>query len=188
MPTHNRRELKDARPLLDVEVCDVPDDSVIERRWVEAAFFKDAYCAPVKHQDAGVVDLFFAVFGHHPLWMKRLLIARNRLAVLCGLDAPAPMEIMRPQRKPRYLVGDKIGPWPIFHLDDHELVAGRDNKHLDFRLSVLRQGGEGAQTVVISTVCHTHNLFGVLYLLIIIPFHRRGVRLLMNNAVTAGRL
>ncbi len=37
-----------------------------------------------------------------------------------------------------YAVGDRIGPWPIFPISQKEIVAGRNNKHLDFRLSVLK--------------------------------------------------
>jgi hypothetical protein len=33
-----------------------------------------------------------------------------------------------------------------------------------------------------------HNLFGKIYLFFVVPFHRRGVRLLMSRAVAAKRL
>src|SRR3954451_21870807 len=79
---------------------------------------------------------------------------------------------------------DKIGAWPIFALTDNELVTGRDNKHLDFRISVLKRG-EGA---VFSTVCIVNNTFGKLYLLCIVPFHTWGIRKLISNAVVARRL
>jgi hypothetical protein len=42
--------------------------------------------------------------------------------------------------------------------------------------------------VVVSTVCTVHNLFGKIYLFVIVPFHRSGVRSLMRNAVVAKRL
>ena len=69
-----------------------------------------------------------------------------------------------------------------------ELVAGRNNKHLDFRLSVLREPDRSPASAVVSTVCTVHNLYGKLYLFFIVPFHRRGVKLLMARAVAAGRL
>ena len=64
---------------------------------------------------------------------------RKWAASCVGLKVPTTADIMRPQIKERYVVGDKIGPWPIVHLNETELVAGRDNKHLDFRLSVLKE-------------------------------------------------
>jgi hypothetical protein len=173
---------------MPIEACDVPILSVLDRRVIDAAFFRDSYRVSLTRPRASVVDIFFGVFGHHPLWMKRLLILRNHVAALCGLDASSASEIMRPEVKPSYRVGDKIGPWPIFSLTESELVAGRDNKHLDFRLSVLKEDDAEVTSVVISTVCTTHNVFGKVYLLLIVPFHKRGVQHLISSAVAAGRL
>jgi len=173
---------------MQIEECEVPSLSVLDRHLVEAAFFRDSYRMPLTHTQASVVEIFFGVFGHHPLWMKSILIARNRVALLCGLDAATVSEIMKPEVKRSYNVGDKIGPWPIFSLTQSELVAGRNNKHLDFRLSVLKEANGDAMSAVISTICTTHNAFGRLYLFFIIPFHKWGVRRLMSRALAAGRL
>ena len=87
-----------------------------------------------------------------------------------------------------YKVGDTIGPWPIFALSATELIAGRDNSHLDFRLSVLRAQEEYKPVVIVSTICNVHNLYGKIYLFFIIPFHKWGVQKLIARAVEAGRL
>ena len=107
--------------------CDVPAASVLDRQLVSQAWFTDAYRAPLSRPDATVIDLFFAVFGHHPRWMKQVLIIRNALARASGLDAPSVDEILQARRHAHYQVGDKIGPWPIFALSPDELVAGRNN-------------------------------------------------------------
>lgn len=120
--------------------------------------------------------------------MKFALVLRNRLASCVGLEVPTTAEILQPQVRQHYGVGDKIGPWPIFHLDETELVAGRDNKHLDFRLSVLKEADGERCSAVVSTVCTTHNAFGKAYLILVIPFHRWGVQRLMSRAVVGGRL
>ena len=168
--------------------CEVPEASALDRRVVAESCFRDAYRAPLGKPEASVVDIFFAVFGHHPGWMKRLLILRNRFAAAAGLETPRDAEILHPQRRPHYAVGDKIGPWPIFGLTATELIAGRDNKHLDFRLSVLREPAGSPPSAVISTVCTTHNRFGRVYLRCVIPFHRWGVQTLISRALAAGRL
>ena len=168
--------------------CDIPQLSVLDRRLIEAAHFRDAYRAPLCHTRASVVDIFFSIFAHHPVWMKMLLIVRNRLASFCGLDAPTASEIIHVENKGSYGVGDKIGAWPIFSLTETELVAGRDNKHLDFRLSVLKTLGHDGASVVVSTVCTVHNTFGKLYLFFVVPFHKWGVQRLISNAVASGRL
>src|SRR5258707_358565 len=118
--------------------CDVPSSSVLDRDLIENAYFRDSYRTPLSHPELGMVDIFFALFGYRPPWMNRLLIVRNAAARLVGLEAPTLAEIIRPDVKAGYSVGEKIGPWPIFFLGDSEIVAGRNNKHLDFRVSVLK--------------------------------------------------
>jgi len=173
---------------MHVVECDVPSSSVLSRDLIRTAHFHDSYRAPLAHPELGIVDIFFALFGHTPLWMKLLLIVRNTIAGLFGLEVPTVGEIMKPEVRCAYSVSEKIGPWPIFHIDDNEIVAGRNNKHMDFRLSVLKAMDGDAMSVVVSTICTVHNVFGKIYLFLIVPFHRHGVRSLISNAVVAKRL
>ena len=154
---------------MDVVECDVPLSSVLSRELIERAYFRDSYRAPLSRGELGIVDIFFGIFAHHPLWMKLLLIARNTVASLAGLGAPTAAEILHVEIKDRYAVGEKIGVWPIFSLSADEVVAGRDNKHMDFRLSVLKVPDGDRPSVVVSTICTVHNLTGKLY------FFRRSV-------------
>jgi hypothetical protein len=171
-----------------VAECDFPNQSVMDRRWVDAAYFRDSYRVVTRNASTTPIGIFHAVLAHHPWWIKAILIVRNRLVSLCGLSAPTPTEILSPAVKDSYRVGETIGVWPIFALSETELVAGRDNKHLDFRLSVLKDTTGEAPSAVISTVCVVHNVFGKAYLFFVVPFHRWGVRWLITNAVARGRL
>jgi len=173
---------------MSVIECEVPPDSMLDRDLVAHCYFHDSYRTPLRRTDLGMADIFFAVFGHKPLWIKLLLIARNAVAGLAGLEVPTVAEIMNPQIKRTYRVGEKIGPWPIFFIGENEIVTGRDNKHIDFRLSVLKAVDGEATDIVVSTVCTVHNLFGKVYLFFVVPFHRTGVQLLMSRAVAAKRL
>ncbi len=168
--------------------CDIPKDSALCSNMVEAAYFQDSYRAPLARRDLGIVDVFFALFGHSPLYVKLLLISRNAIAKLAGLDVPTVAEILNPEVRSTYAVGDRIGPWPIFSISQDEIVAGRNNKHLDFRLSVLKCTEDGTASVTVSTVCTVHNLAGKVYLFFIAPFHRFGVKNLISSAVAARRL
>ena len=134
--------------------------SALDRELVGDCDFRDSYRVPLAHPERGMAEIFFAVFGHTPLWMKAMLILRNALARLAGLEVPTVAEIMRPEVRSAYRVGDKIGPWPVFFVGDDEIIAGRDNKHMDFRLSVLKVRDGCAADLVVSTICSTHNLFG----------------------------
>jgi len=173
---------------MHVVECVVPSSSVLGPDLIRTAYFHDSYCAPLARPELGIVDIFFALFGHTPLWMKLVLIVRNTVAGLFGLEVPTVGEIMKPEVRCAYSVGERIGPWPIFFISDNEIVAGRNNKHMDFRLSVLKAMDGDATSVVVSTICTVRNVFGKIYLFFIAPFHRNGVRSLMSNAVVAKRL
>src|SRR5260221_8311361 len=173
---------------MHVVECDVPTSSGLNRDLIRSAYFHDSYRVPLARPGLSIVEIFFALFGHTPRWMKALLIVRNAVARWCGLEAPTVAEMLKPAVRENYNVGDKIGPWPIFFISDNEIVAGRNNEHLDFRLSVLRVTDRDAESVVVSTICSVHNLAGKIYLFFIVPFHRTGVRSLMSNAVAAKRL
>jgi hypothetical protein len=173
---------------LRVIECDVPSSSALSRDLIRNAHFHDSYRVPLTRPELGIVDIFFALFGHTPLWMKLLLIVRNKVARLFGLEVPTVGEIMKPEVRKAYSVGEKIGPWPIFFIGENEIVAGRNNKHMDFRLSVLKAMDGDAMSVIVSTICTVHNAFGKIYLFFIVPLHRIGVQSLLSNAVVTKRI
>lgn len=173
---------------MHVTECDVPAGSVLDRTMVGNSDYHDSYSVSLSHLELGIVDIFYRIFAHVPFPAKGLLIIRNKLASLIGLEAPAASEVLHVEIKTRYAVGDKIGVWPIFFLGESELVAGRDNRHMDFRLSVLKVSDGDAISVVVTTVCTVRNRFGKYYLRTIVPFHRRGLQRLLSNAVAANRL
>ena len=84
---------------------------------------------------------------------------------------------------------DRIGIFKVYGKSETELVLGEDDKHLDFRLSVLRTpdlsptlGGQ----LTVSTVVHCHNFLGRAYLLVIAPFHRLVVKASLRRAAHIG--
>ena len=173
---------------MSVVACEVPTASALGPDWIERADFRDAYRAPLSRPELGVTDIFHAIFAHRPAWMNALLITRNKAAAMAGLEVPASADILRAELRDHYAVGEQIGPWPIFALGPDELIAGRDNAHMDFRLSIMKVLDRDGPGVIVSTVCVVANPFGRRYLSSIIPFHKFGVRKLITNAVAARRL
>jgi Protein of unknown function (DUF2867) len=168
--------------------CEIPLASALRPRWVEDAYFSDAYRAPLKSPPPSVTDIFRSIFGHPPKRIKHALLLRNRIAKQFGLDVPSKDLILEPEWRERYQAGETIGPWPILGIDDTELIVGRNNRHLDFRLSIFRELGIDQPSVVISTVCVTHHWSGKIYLFFVVPFHRWGVQYLIKRALLTGRL
>jgi Protein of unknown function (DUF2867) len=171
-----------------VAPCPLPVNTALERKFVEGAFFTDSHRVALMHGDPSVVDIFFAVFGHHPAPLKAILLLRHRVGAWFGLNAATSAEILSPTRAASYRVGQNIGPWLIYFLGENELVAGRDNSHLDFRLSVLKHRTGSTAFAIVSTVCRTQNWFGRVYLRLIARFHKWGVQRLLSRAARAGRL
>lgn len=90
-----------------------------------------------------------------PGWARLLLLVRRFVTAPFGLSNDGPD------------VPDKVGPFPVENETEVELIAGFDDKHLDFRVSVFAKDGR----VSLSTWVHPHNIGGRLYLKAILPFH-----------------
>ena len=90
-----------------------------------------------------------------PCWVRSLLRVRRILTTPFGLSNDGPP------------AADKIGMFPVELETEHELIAGFDDKHLNFRVSVLCH----EECVYLATWVHTHNVGGAAYLAGIMPFH-----------------
>ena len=81
-----------------------------------------------------------------------------------------------------YRTGDRLGIFSIFSTAPDELVLGIDDRHLDVRVSVLKQGGGGRPSYVISTVVKVHNWLGRAYMLPVGRIHPLVVKAMMRRA------
>jgi hypothetical protein len=83
----------------------------------------------------------------------------------------------------------RLAIFRIYSISQAEIVLGEDDKHLDFRVSVLcsdQQSPEGKRHVTLSTVIHCHNRFGRFYFFVIAPFHRFLVQSGLRRAARIG--
>jgi hypothetical protein len=103
------------------------------------------------------------MLARSPRWIKALLDLRNRLVAPLGLKTPLPAGLG---------TTDSIGIFPVISETPGRLVAGLNDKHLDFRLVVDVAAEANACRVTATTLVLTHNLLGRVYLAIILPFHR----------------
>ncbi len=65
-----------------------------------------------------------------------------------------------------------IGIFPVLNEAPDRLVAGYNDKHLDFRVIVDIATSGDSREVTATTLVLTHNLLGQVYLAVILPFHR----------------
>lgn len=90
-----------------------------------------------------------------PSWAMVLVRLRGLLVAPFGLSKSGPE------------APDKVGIFPVEYDGETEVIAGFDDRHLDFRVSVHSEAGR----VSLATWVHRHNLGGRLYLAVILPFH-----------------
>jgi hypothetical protein len=127
------------------------------------AQFVDAFSIAV---DDAALDARHAaerMLGRSPRWIEVLMALRNRLVAPFGLKTPT-------RRKPAEV--NSIGAFPMVSESPNRVVAGFNDKHLDFRLVVDVVTEAGGRRVIATTLVLTHNLLGRSYLAIILPFHR----------------
>ena len=83
----------------------------------------------------------------------------------------------------------RIAIFRVYSIDPTEIVLGEDDKHLDFRVSVLCSGQQApgeTRCVTLSTVLHYHNRFSRLYFFVIAPFHRMLAQASLRRAARNG--
>ena len=100
-----------------------------------------------------------------PGWAAALLRLRNTLVRPFGLKTGEPDQPI----------------FPTTYESADEIILGTDDRHLDFRIGVIRQDGR----LYMSTWVHPHNLWGRAYLRLVMPFHiliSRGAVARMANA------
>lgn len=165
----------------------IPPESSIYP-YLPQADFEDSYEVIVPASELSPEESYHALMTSMPDWFRNLFKLRNKIVRPFGLIAPTSKELDSMAPKQRYEQGERIGVFEFFGRTDNEVIAGADDKHLDFRLSVLRMNEGENDRVIVTTLVKQHNLAGKLYLRSILPFHELGVRSLLRNAATAGRL
>lgn len=168
--------------------CDLPPASRL-RQNLPGFTYLDSFAVAETQHTQPIAAAYLGALGHLPLWFKHLLVLRTRLVAPFGLWGPTLPDLnhVEPLRA-NYAVGEKILRWTIYNLREDEIITGLDDKHLNFRVSVMRDCESTPPRIVLSTAVKTHNAFGKAYLATIKPFHRFGVKTLLNNAVAAARL
>jgi Protein of unknown function (DUF2867) len=148
------------------------DPSVDTAALLAAAQFIDAYSIAIDDAALDARRAAEKMLARGPRWIDVLLALRNYLAVPFGLKTSAANEAS---------ASEIIGIFPIVSQTPDRLVAGFNDRHLDFRVVVdVAACGDG-QRVTATTLVRTHNLLGRTYLAIILPFHRLVVRAMLRQ-------
>jgi hypothetical protein len=157
-----------------VRRIDPPPESGISD-WYARADLLDSYAVPLMTDNATMREVAERALASPPAWSTALMAIRD------GIMGPLGVRTSRDLRQARSGTG-RVDFFPVLAEGDDELVLGKDDSHLDFRLSLLRlRGSEGAMLIATTVVC-THNLLGRFYILSIRPFHVLVVRATLARA------
>ena len=133
-----------------VIATDLPVQSLLRER-VKPSDFVDCYSVESDLSPRRAAEITTAFPG----WARFLLKIRAWVTAPFGLSNDGPA------------ASDKVGIFPVESDSEHELIAGFNDKHLDFRVSVISQEGR----VYLGTWVQPNNIGGRIYLKAILPFH-----------------
>lgn len=144
----------------------------------------DAFAIPLPSTaSADPETLARFIFSHQPAWIGFLLRLRDAIVACFGLKTSSHLASLSRDDSQR------LGIFKVYSTSKTEIILGEDDKHLDFRVSILcsRQDGPHlARTLTASTVVRCHNLLGRSYIRIVAPIHRVVVRSSLRRAARVG--
>ena len=124
------------------------------------------------------------VMSQQPAWIGWLTRLRDVVVACLGLKTAKRLATLSNEAD-----ADRIAFFKVYGRSENEIVLGEDDRHLDFRLSVLRTPDSsptlGGQLTV-STVVHCHNLLGRAHIRLIAPLHRLVVKSSLHRAADIG--
>ncbi|WP_419736327.1 DUF2867 domain-containing protein [Pseudomonas sp. COR18] len=167
-----------------VHRCPVPPDSSINRLLANADFV-DSQCISDSHLDRTALRHALNMMATTPAWIDGLMQLRNRLVGLFGLkDLGRLTRIDLARADADYRENDRVGIFTLVSNQPDEVMLADRDRHLDVYLTLHRSPvtPEGTRTLTLSTVVHTHNRLGRLYMLPVAPFHRLIVPITLRNA------
>ena len=162
----------------------IPEESEL-RRVYTAVDLSDAYSIPLPPGASTDPEILARhIFAQQAPWVRGLMSVRDTIVSVFGLKTAKDLQTLSAEGPT-----DRVGIFKIYNKRPHEIVLGEEDKHLDFRLSVLvleRPGSALGNDLILSTVVHCHNLLGRAYILAIEPFHRLVVKSYLRRAALVG--
>ncbi|MGH8689111.1 MAG: DUF2867 domain-containing protein [Burkholderiales bacterium] len=147
--------------------------------------FADAFAIQLPSSASSDPDLLARhILGNQPSWIGYLTKIRDAIVVFFGLKTARHLATLSSDAKTK-----RIGIFKVYSTSNTEIVLGEDDKHLDFRVSVLCSGkttSKIGRQLTFSTVVHCHNLLGRAYLWVIPPLHRLVVKASLRRAAHVG--
>ena len=124
------------------------------------------------------------IFSVQPSWIGALTNVRDAIVAAFGLKTAKHLATLSSDPAAK-----RVSIFRVFGMSETEVVLGENDKHLDFRVSILCTPDSPPNTgsrLTLSTVVHCHNRLGKTYLSVIAPFHRQVVIASLRRAAEVG--
>lgn len=165
-----------------------PVDSLL-KQYPHRADYVDSYEGLLKDPENRIdaTALGKAFFQAGPKWVETLFGIRNTLASTVGLKTSGTLaERQLAMQRFRCEPGEKMGLFRVYDKNDFEVILGEDDKHLDFRVSLLLvpdSKNPGIKKLLITTLVRFNNNWGKVYFLPVRPFHKLIVPSMLNGMI-----
>jgi len=164
-----------------VQKVDLPTETLVARAFPRIDY-ADAYCMRLPAGQPNDLDTIVrAALGMAPRWVALLMRLRDWIVGLIGLKT-ASRSARRDLGHHTLQVGESLGIFKVFDRSADELLLGEDDRHLDFRVSVLVRNDGSADWAIVSTVVRFNNWLGRAYFLPVRQLHKLIVPAMLRNA------
>ena len=156
----------------NANVESIPDESEIYNH-LEGAYFTDSYSVLTQVANQSALDIFLNIARETPAWINTLMRVRNAIASKLGLKDLGLLADIDPDKSSEsYKVGDRVGIFTLHSNSHREVILEDRDRHLDVKVSIYVTPNDDMARVYASTVIHSNNTMGKIYMFFVTPFHK----------------
>ena len=145
----------------------IPENSIIANGFDRIDYF-DTYRI-VRSTGDSAEEIAAQIFELNlPNRVKWLMYIRDSIVWIFGLKTGR--EMMREEQKANF---------PVIEQNENEIVSGENDKHLDFRVSVLIDRENSF--IYLTTIVRFNNFWGKMYFLPVRPFHKMIIKSILRK-------
>jgi hypothetical protein len=138
--------------------------------FIENIDYTDTFSTELR-QDSDIKDLYLRLVNTKSKTIDFLMSLRNKIMSIFGAKT------VINETKGDFAVGNNVGLFKIYYIDEKEIISGLKDSHLDFCISFYKIDNQ----VLLSTLVKYNNTFGKVYMNIIKPFHKLIVKNMLKN-------
>lgn len=173
---------------MTVNNMELPDQSILNKDEKHYDYI-DSYQIEFidKKNNISPTEIGKAFFLSGPKWVEKLFALRNKIVGLFGLKTSGNTTDRKKQLDNfKCEPGEQLGLFKVFSKTNNEVVLGEDDRHLNFRVSLLLDqllNETDKKTLTITTTVQFNNWFGRLYFSPVRPFHKLIVPAMLKGII-----